>query len=231
MGAALVTKVSSKNNLENYLVKHWYYLKLSEMIKLFFRKVVLSLKDVLCQKSADTPFFSVRSVLKFFNIDFFEVEYDINQKKYLDKIREKNPDVIISSNPLIFKNELLHEIPNICCINRHSALLPSYGGVWPVFQAYRNGEQYTGVSVHVMEKKIDDGAVLAQGKIRIENTNSLADLYQKCFGISADLVIEAVEKVRNNDFSSCAEKKELTYFSFPTRDQWKDFRIRGGRFI
>ncbi len=201
------------------------------MMKLFFRKIVLSLNDILCKKSSDTPFYSVRSVLKFNNIDFFEVEYDINKKIYLDKIRWKNPDVIISSNPLIFKKELLYEIPNICCINRHSALLPSYGGVWPVFQAYRSGEQYTGVSVHVMESKIDDGAVLAQRKILIEKSQTLADLYEKCFGISADLVVAALEKVRNKNFSSCAEKKKLSYFSFPTAAQWKEFRRRGGRFI
>ena len=231
VGAALVTKVSAKNNLENYLIKNWHYLKLFEMIKLFVKKNILFLQDVICKKRTDAPFYSVRSVFDFFNIDFFEVEYNINQKKYLDKIRGEKPDVIISSNPLIFKKELLYDIPNICCINRHSALLPSYGGVLPVFQAYRNEEQYTGVSVHVMESKIDNGAVLTQGKVRIEDTNTLSDLYEKCFAISADLVIEALEKVRNNDFTSCAEKKELTYFSFPTGDQWKVFRRRGGRFI
>lgn len=56
-------------------------------------------------------------------------------------------DVIISSQSLYFGKKIL-EIPVLCCINRHSGLLPNNGGLWPGFQAVRKGEPETGVSVH-----------------------------------------------------------------------------------
>jgi len=230
VGGALVTKVPKKNSIENYLRTHWYYLKPSEMAKLAFRKYTMAMKDLLLRRDLNRPFYSVRSVLEFFKIDFIEVRYDMNQKRYIDSIKEKEPDVIVSCNSLIFKEEVI-EIPKICCLNRHSALLPSYGGLWPVFQAYRRGEEYTGVSVHVMQRKIDTGNVLAQIKIRIEEGDTIADLYNKCFKISADVVIAALEKVRKGDFTPCSEGYQSSYFSFPVGEHWQEFRKRGGRFI
>jgi len=230
VGGGLVTRVPSRSSIDHYLRTHWYYLKPSEMAKLAVRKYTMAIKDLVLKRDLNSPFYSVRSVFEFFKIDFMEVRYDINQQTYIDRIKEKEPDVIVSSNSLIFKGEVIG-IPKICCLNRHSALLPSYGGLWPVFQAYRRGEEYTGVSVHVMERKIDTGHVLAQRKIRIEKKDTIADLYDKCFTISADVVIAALEKVRKGDFTLCSGGYESSYFSFPVREHWQEFRERGGRFI
>jgi len=139
-------------------------------------------------------------------------------------------DVIISSNPLYFGKEIL-SIPSKCCINRHSALLPSYGGLWPVFQAFRSGEKYVGVSVHIMDKKIDAGCVLSYKKIEIGKGDSLADLYEKCFDISAELVCDALDKIRSANYASPEEQFSPSYFSFPTKSHWVQFRKMNGRFI
>ena len=228
VGAAVVTKVSDRSNIDTYLKRHWYYLKFSEMFKLASRKFGLVLRDKLPVRRNGT-FYSVRSVLKHWNIDYIEVEYDINQSRHLNWIEKKDPDVIVSSNSLIFKERLL-DLPRICCINRHSALLPSYGGLWPVFQAYRSGEPRTGASVHVMTKKIDAGAVLAQKATPIRSGQPLYDLYDKCFDLSVEVVIEALEKVKKNDFVPVSNGNNASYFSFPTKDHCKDFRRRNGRF-
>ena len=230
VGSGLVTKVPSKNNLERYMREHWYYLRPNEIIKLAYSKYSARLKDNIVRKTGEGPFYSVRSVLQYYNVDFIEIEYDINKKKYLDVIRAHKPDVIISSNPLIFKEELLN-VPTICCLNRHSALLPSYGGVWPVFQAYRNAEEYTGVSVHLMTKQIDIGDVLAYQKVPITPDDTLSDLYDKCFNVSADVILKALDKVKNKDFTSCCGSNESSYFSFPRKEHWVDFRKRGGKLV
>lgn len=229
VGAALVTKIPQKNSLDAYLKKHWYYLKLSEMAKLIFEKYTMAIKDSLLKSDVNKPFYSVRSVLKFFNIDFVEVEYNINKEKYIKRIKEKKPDVLISSNSLIFKEELLG-IPKICCLNRHSSLLPSYGGLFPVFQAFINGESFTGVSVHTMEKTIDKGRILSQKEIPIEKNDTINDLYKKCFELSAGALLEALERLKSNDYPTYPYHLP-SYFSFPTKVHWKEFRLRGGKFI
>jgi methionyl-tRNA formyltransferase len=229
VGCALVTKVPAKHNIETYLKTNWYFLKITEIIKLAYLKYRSKVLDSFGFHSKDR-FYSVKSVLKFFQINFIEVQNSINQKKYLDVIRKAKPDVIVSSNFLIFGEELL-KIPSICCINRHSSLLPSYGGLWPVFQAYRAGEAFTGASVHIMGKKIDQGIVLTFRKIPIEKGISLASLYEHAFDISADILIEALDKIRSGDWSSQDEGRIPSYYSFPRKEHWKQFRERGGRFI
>ncbi|MHC4874346.1 MAG: formyltransferase family protein [Planctomycetota bacterium] len=230
VGAALVTKVLPKSNIETYLIKHWYYLKFTEALKLGVKKYYYSLCNALQKYSPDKTAFSVRSVYEHYNIPYFEVEYNINKPEYLEKIKSAEPDVIVSSNSMIFGDELL-SMPKIACINRHSALLPSYGGLWPGFQAMRSGDDKVGVSVHTMEKKIDKGILLAQKEIAAQPGITVDEIYQKCFAISHGVVLEALEKIRNNNMSPLENDRESSYFSFPTKEHWQELRSRGRKFI
>jgi methionyl-tRNA formyltransferase len=230
VGAALVTRIPKKNSLKYYLSRRWYFLKFNEILKLIYKSYRSKFLDILTTPSVEM-FYSVKSVFNYFKIDYFEVEGDINKKHYLDMMREKKIDVIVSSNSLIFKSELL-DIPSICCLNRHSALLPSYGGLWPIFQAYRSGEDYVGVSVHTMNSDIDGGIVLSNQKIPITIGCTIAELYEKCFALSASVLLDSLNKVRINDFSSCdVSKIDKSYYSFPNKEHWAQFRKRNGRFI
>ncbi|MEW7277954.1 formyltransferase family protein [Aquimarina sp. 2201CG1-2-11] len=229
VGAILVTKVLPKSNIERYMIRHWYFLHPLELIKLGLKKMYFSIKNYLIPTHDNGSFYSVRKVYNHFNIDYFEVKYDINKQEYLNRIKSKNPDIIVSSNSLIFKNELL-KIPKYC-INRHSALLPSYGGLWPVFQAVRKGEETVGVSVHTMEEKIDKGVVLSKKEISVQNSGSIDLLYQECFKYSAGVVLEAIDKIENNNITSVSSGVKPSYYSFPKKEHWKDFRKTKIRFI
>lgn len=125
IGVALVVDIPKKNNVNEYLKKHWHCLQFSEMATLAWRKYTMLLKDKFSSVDKDGSFYSVESVCKAFDIPYFKVSKSINKKEYLDQIEEKAPDVILSSNSLIFKDKLL-SLPKRACINRHSSLLPSY---------------------------------------------------------------------------------------------------------
>lgn len=230
VGAALVTKIPPKHNIERYLFTHWYYLTMREIMLLGLHRAAMACKDKVGRKTRAGKFYSVKSVLQYFGIFYFSVVRDVNQEPYLEKIRATRPEVIVSSNSLIFKKELL-TIPTRCALNRHSALLPSYGGLWPVFQAYRAGEPFTGASLHTMERGIDKGIVLSRRKVPITASDTISTLYKKCFSASVDALLEALDKVRNNDFSPAGGEFPPSYFSFPTHAHWREFRERGGKWI
>lgn len=97
-------------------------------------------------------------------------------------------------------------------------------------RSYAEGEEEFGVSVHQMQPEIDTGPVLSQKKIEYQKGFSVADIYERCFQISVDAVLEALEKVRQDDFSNVSNR-ESSYYSFPTPEDWKRFRQRGGRFV
>lgn len=228
VGAAVVTKCPKSNDIELYMRRNWRRLSIREMVRLGTKKYLTKARSLLPGSIADGNPPSVRWVLERNGIRWFAVERNINSPEILNQIRRFAPDVIVSSNSLLFRSELL-ALPAKCCINRHSALLPAYGGVWPVFQAYAAGDTETGVSVHVMVEGVDEGRVLAQRAVTITDSDALSYLYEKCFSISASVVIDALEKVRRDDLSPISTGRQPSYFSFPTEDDWRCFRARGGR--
>ena len=229
VGAALVTEVPDKSNLELYLRKHWYFLTIREIFVLAYQKYRAKFLDCFTTPK-DGHYHSVKSVLKKFDIDYFEAKKNINKEEYLEKIRLKEPDIIISSNSLYFGKKIL-EIPSICCLNRHSSLLPSYGGLWPVFQAFRCWEDFTGVSIHKMEKDIDTGVVLSHRKVPIQEGQTLNDLYGQCFDLSSDALLEAIQKLKIQNMTPDKLPNFPSYYTFPNKLHWMEFRKRNGRFI
>lgn len=220
VGAALVRRVPEENDYLAKFKRDWRRLRVGEIVRLAAR--FLSLHPANGG--------SVEATLRARGIPCMPVEMDINRPEYLRRIEELKPDVIVSSNPLVFREALL-ALPRLACLNRHSSLLPSYGGVLPAFHTLRRGESHSGVSVHTMDRALDGGTILAQRKIAIQPGETLVSLYGKCFGESADAVIEALDKVRRKDLTPVSPDRPRSYYSYPTAADWEEFRRRGARII
>lgn len=220
----LVTKTKKTNSIEYYLYRNFYRLHLTELFIIGSKVIYFKLfKNILCYFDI---FLSVEAVLKSKNINHFYIENDINNPSYLNKISEFKPDIIISSCSVIFKKKLL-KIPKLGCINKHNALLPSYGGVYPVFNSIADGKDYTGVTIHKMTEKIDEGDILAQEKFYFEKKH-LSCIYKKSFKISVKLILKAIKNLKKGRVIKCDEHP--SYFSFPDKSRWVKFRKYGGRF-
>ena len=113
--------------------------------------------------------------------------------------------------------------------------MPSYGGILPVFRAIQFQEKYTGVSINIMEKKIDDGPVLSRKWLPIEQGDSLFRLYRLLFTLSFFATEEALLQIRkkglNANHIKNGAKLKKSYYSFPEKDDWIKFKQQGGRFI
>ncbi len=230
-GIVVVTKIPRKHNIELYLVRNFFRLRPLEILKLIARKTINQFNNLFTIPSRQSKhFYSVRSVCKAFDISYIEAKNTLNDPRIFQFLQHCSPDVIISSNSLIFSKKIL-SLPSIACINRHSALLPAYGGLWPVFQAMAHGEKECGVSIHLMERGIDKGDVLCQQPILITSNDTVDTLYQQCFAISSSLILQALDKLRNNDFTPVKNNFKPSYFSFPTANDWIKFRKNGKRFI
>ena len=145
---------------------------------------------------------------------------DVNSQETIEWIKKLKPDIILSSGNQIFKEELLG-IPRIACLNRHTSLLPAYGGIYPVFWCMLNKEEKVGVSVHTMTSKIDEGIIIAQRSLYITPEDSLFSLYEKCFDISVDVVLKAIKKVGSEKYKPIISRTTKSYYSYPS---WKDVR-------
>lgn len=121
------------------------------------------------------------------------------EKEIIQKIKDLKPDVLITC---AFGQILSEEVLTIApfgAINVHASLLPKYRGAAPINWAILNGETETGVSIMKTEIALDAGPVLLEGKCKIEENETSADLTKKLSFIGADLLICALEKIKNGD--------------------------------
>jgi methionyl-tRNA formyltransferase len=85
------------------------------------------------------------------------------------------------------------------CVNVHFSLLPRHRGAAPVAAAILAGDAFTGVSIILLEKRLDAGPVLAAGAIPVlpgDNTGSLTD---KLAVAGAGLLLEALSGWRRGE--------------------------------
>jgi len=63
------------------------------------------------------------------------------------------------------------DLPKHGCINIHPSLLPKFRGPSPYVSAILADERTTGVTIMLMEEKMDAGPILAQARIELDETD------------------------------------------------------------
>jgi len=110
------------------------------------------------------------------------------------KIENLKPDlIVVAAYGQIIPEEIL-EIPPKGCLNVHPSLLPKYRGATPIQSTILNGDKETGVTIILMDEKMDHGPILAQRKLEIEEDESALTLHDKLAETGASLLIETISK-------------------------------------
>ncbi len=172
-------------------------------------------------------YYSVKRVARAYQIPVYEPG-DVNDPKFLDTLRSLSPDLIVSVSPPQIFREALINLPRLGCINVHSSLLPKYRGVLPTFWAMANSETETGVTVHFINKRIDEGNIILQEKVTIDPEDTLHSLIRKCKQVGADLLLQVIDQFEKGSVSTLSNPVESgSYFSFPTKEAVRRFRALG----
>lgn len=99
---------------------------------------------------------------------------------------------IVAAYGLILPQNILN-IPKFGPINIHPSLLPKYRGASPIQATILADDQETGITIMLMDEKIDHGPIIAQKKIKIEKENSV-NLSKRLAGLGANLLITILPK-------------------------------------
>ena len=89
--------------------------------------------------------------------------------------------------------EVVWSMPKLGTFNLHAALLPQYRGAAPINWAVINGENITGVTTFMIDKKIDTGGIILRSECHIEPTDTAEDVHDKLMELGSSLVLETVE--------------------------------------
>jgi methionyl-tRNA formyltransferase len=108
------------------------------------------------------------------------------------KLAQFRPDVIVVAafGQLLPRSVL--EIPRFGAVNVHPSLLPRFRGASPVASAILAGDEFTGVSIMLLDEGMDTGPVLARAQIPISAWDNTASLSGKLSLVGARLLVEAL---------------------------------------
>ncbi len=138
---------------------------------------------------------------------------NINHPLWVAKIKKMNPDFIFSFYYRDMVGKDILGIPAKGCINLHGSLLPKYRGRCPLNWAVINGEKETGVTLHYMTAKPDNGDILAQEKFAIGANDTAKDVHMNATRAAAKLLKAALPKLRKGTLKAVKQdEKKATYF-------------------
>ncbi|MEJ2442191.1 MAG: formyl transferase [Exilibacterium sp.] len=154
---------------------------------------------------------------------------EINTPAGLHRLEETAPDLIISIRyGVILKREAI-AIPKYGVLNLHSGLLPQYQGVMATFRALLNGDREIGSTLHyIVDSSIDTGPIIDQAKVQVDRQRSYLWHVLQLYPGGCEMIVNAVSRLaEKKQLSSRAQERSGNYYSFPTKEELKEFERRG----
>ena len=185
----------------------------------FKRKIILSLlfgasncMKLFYQLIFQRNSISIKKFCKNNKINFITTD-DLNNTKIIYKIKNQKADIIINLNVMkLVKNNFLKNFKKKL-INFHPGILPYYRGLYSTFHSIINKEKHFGITAHFMSKKIDDGAIIAIIKERI-NGRDIFDCYKTLYNRMLFLVF--AETLKNFKIKSINQKVNSKIYKSPS---------------
>ena len=134
------------------------------------------------------------------------------------------PEVfIVAAYAQILPKEIL-AIPRLGTIGIHPSLLPKYRGPTPIQTVILKGGTETGVTLYLMDEKIDHGATLAVSRLPLITRENYESLLKKLADLGAELLIATLPKFIKREIKPQAQDaSQATYTKkFDAHDAFVD---------
>ncbi|MBP9854600.1 MAG: phosphoribosylglycinamide formyltransferase [Candidatus Omnitrophica bacterium] len=107
-------------------------------------------------------------------------------------LKKAKIDFIVTAGYMVlFTPYFIKEFPNKI-INIHPSLLPSFKGTEGIKDALTYGVKQTGVTVHYVNEKMDNGPIILQEVVKVENKETLESLAEKIHKIEHKIFKQAI---------------------------------------
>jgi hypothetical protein len=210
--------------LRRMALRYWLYLVfVNGFYKIFERLGLISNSEGRCQYLR-----SIRVRCKQRGIPV-HLSDNFNSPSFLDILRKSEADLLLIRIDQILSPALI-SVPRYgiwCC---HSSLLPSYKGIAGEFHSLRNREEFLGSSVFKVAIELDDGPVVLQERIKTNSNESLFYHMLANNALAGKLLhrfLIDMEKTRVEPKSIDNSQYSSSYFSWPTKEQYLNFRQSG----
>ncbi len=166
---------------------------------LFFKQILPKLrissrnriKEVVSNYTLD---YSKIATEKIIHVDY------INSDEFIHLLQKKRPDLIVVDGTRIIEEKILNVLP-INFINMHNGITPLYRGSFGAYWALvNNDKEHCGTTIHLIDKDIDTGSILAQSIIVPTQSDNFYTYLYLHYAIGIPLLKKAVKDVLDNNY-------------------------------
>jgi methionyl-tRNA formyltransferase len=133
---------------------------------------------------------------------------NLKDEDFINELRSLNADLFIV---VAFRMlpEVVWAMPPMGTFNLHGSLLPKYRGAAPIHWAIINGDQKSGLTTFLLDKKIDTGGTLLQVEHSIAPGMTTGQLHDELMALGPDLVLRTVEGLASGSLTPIAQDDQL----------------------
>lgn len=143
---------------------------------------------------------------------------------FINQLIEEKPEFgIICAYSKIISKEILNIFPKQV-LGVHPSLLPKYRGPSPIQSAILNNEKQTGITIYIVDEKMDHGPILIQKQCDIENLY-YEEASQKLAELAGNILVETIPQFLNNEIKIQIQDEKLATYTkkFTTEDGFINF--------
>ncbi len=133
---------------------------------------------------------------------------DLKDPDFENKLRQYQADLfVVVAYSILPKNVL--GASRLGAVNVHGSLLPKFRGAAPVQRAIASGAAETGVTIFLLDEKMDHGPILKQRLIPIAHDDTSASLLEKMVTPGCEALLAALESLETGTPEFLIQNHEL----------------------
>ena len=132
----------------------------------------------------------------------------VKKTEFAEELKKLNADIFVVVAFSILPKEVL-AVSKLGAINIHGSLLPKYRGAAPAQWAIANCEKTTGLTVFLLDEKMDHGPILEQREIEIEQNETTESLLKKMSVPGCEALDAALLKLQNGNFTRLEQEHSM----------------------
>lgn len=153
-------------------------------------------KDVLAVVTRTEKNYYADEVKKYCKKNKIKLFTPKKPKDILKEVKSLNPELIVVAGYNRIIPEEIYGFPKFKSINIHPSYLPYYRGQSVINWALINGETKTGVTIHYLNNKLDEGDIIIQKRIPIFFKDNIVSLSKRISKTGSRLLTKTIKELK-----------------------------------
>lgn len=134
------------------------------------------------------------------------------EKYIVDHLKKEKVDLVVLAGFMRIVGSYLIKKYKNRILNIHPALLPAFKGGHAIKDAFQYGVKVTGVTVHLIDEKVDHGPIIMQEPVTILGTETLEELEAKIHQVEHKIYSQAIARMLSGRWTIKGRKVFLPRF-------------------